>query len=168
MKKGRKRGKTYGALGSYTVEAACVFPIIVFVLVTMLYMIFYLHDHYILDVYVNRMAQECCWRYIENEHADEKCSSSEIIEEISGKYEPELKEQLLMMEISKSLGLCKKNILTHLYTATWRIVGKPKTFLDLSRFHVFSTVACQGEYSRVHIRKWIYGQEFQKGLQGGE
>ena len=72
-----------------------------------------------------------------------------------------------MLEISKSLGLCKKNILTHLYTATWRIVGEPKTLLDLSRFHTFSTVACEGEYARVHIRKWIYGQEFKKELKGG-
>ncbi len=160
--------KQYCVNGSYTVEAALIFPIIVLVLAAMLYMIFYLHDKYILNVYVNRMAQECCWLFIENEHASEKRSSDVIIQEVSKKYEPELKAQLLMLEISKSLGLCKKNILTHLYTATWRIVGEPKTLLDLSRFHTFSTVACEGEYARVHIRKWIYGQEFQKELKGGE
>ena len=85
-----------------TVEAALVFPVILLVLAAMLYLIFYLHDEYILCVYSNRMARECCWLYIENEHEDEKRSSNAIIEAVAQKYEPELEDQLLMMELTTS------------------------------------------------------------------
>lgn len=162
-----KKGQS-GLSGSYTVEAALVFPVVVLVFVTMLYMVFYLHDKYILNIYANRMAQECTWRFLENEHAREKRGSDDIAQEISEKYEPEIKDQLLMLELTKSLATCKKNILTHLYTTTWRLVGEASTFLDLSDFHVFAPVACEAEYSRVHIRKWIYSREFQDRLTGGD
>ena len=166
MKDGEK-GQKYMD-GSYTVEAALVFPIIVLILAAMLYMIFYLHDKYVIHVYANRMAQDCCWLYMENEHAREKLGSQEIIEMISQKYEPELKNQLLMTELTKSVGTCKKNLLTQLYTATWRLVGKPVLSVDVSSFHLFSPLSCEGEYARVHIRKWIYTREFKEALQGGE
>ncbi len=156
------------AKGSYTVEAALVFPVILLVLAAMLYLIFYLHDEYILCVYSNRMARECCWLYIENEHEDEKRSSNAIIEAVAQKYEPELEDQLLMMELTTSLGTCKKNILTHLYTATWKLVGKPVFLNDVSPYLDLSNIICEGEYARVHIRKWIYSTDaLNELLQGG-
>lgn len=159
---GRLRRKSM-AQGSYTVEASLVVPMIFLVMATLIYMIFYLHDQYIISVYANRMAQECCWLYVENEHARSKQSSSQIIGQVSEKYDKELQGQMLMTRITKSLGTCKKNLLSHVYTATWRVTGEPETFIDLSVFHFFDTVIGEGSYERIHIRQWILANDLVKG-----
>ncbi len=141
---------------SYTVEAALVLPFILLIMAAFLYVVFYLHDQYILYVYANRMARECCWEYVENEHAREQRTSREIIGAVEGKYGPELEDQLLMSRLTASVGTCKKNLLTKLYTATWRVVGEPETLIDLSVFHVFEPVVYEASYERLHIRQWFY------------
>lgn len=150
--------------GSYTVEAALVFPVIFLIFISMLYMIFYIHDRYILLIYANRMAQESCWLFMENENQPQKRSNASIVQEVAAKYEHELQEQLLMTELTTSLGTCKKNILTHLYTSTWRVIGKTAIPLNLSPFNFFSDIVFEADESRVHIRKWIYTKEIEKGI----
>ena len=158
--------KTIGYFdGSYTVEASLVMPFLLLIFVTLLYMIFYLHDLYMLEVYTNRMAAECCWLYVENESALEERDTESLIEEVADQYEEELQKQLLMTELTSSEGSCKKNLLTGLYTATWSITGEVSTAIDVSLFHVFDSLSSESTYSRVYARDWIYEQEI---LTGGD
>lgn len=165
MKSNKSRGKQgYIKAGryikaSYTVEAALVLPLILVILAVFMYMIFYLHDMYILRSYANRMAQECCWDYIENEHAANGRTSRQIIRSVEDKYKAELEDQLLMSRLTDSLGTCKNNLLTQIYTATWRVVGEPETFMDLSVFYPFKPIVYEASYQRIHIRKWFYSRK---------
>ncbi len=163
MKRNKKRKKIGYMKASYTVEAAFVLPLILVILAVFLYMIFYLHDMYVLRAYANRMAQECCWNYIENEHADQEQTSRQIIQAVDDKYKAELEDQLLMSRLTDSLGTCKKNRLTQIYTATWRVVGEPVTFMDMSVFYPFKPVVYEASYHRIHIRSWFYSREVLKG-----
>lgn len=152
------------AQGSYTVEASLVFPILFLVFISMLYMIFYIHDRYTLYIYANRMAQECCWLMVENEHELEKRSHEQIIDQVSKKFVPELEKQLIMVTLTESLGTCKKNILTHLYTSTWKVAGEASLPVNLSLFHFFPDIVIEVDETRVSIRKWIYTKEIEKGM----
>lgn len=155
--------KTYKYMpGSYTVEAALVIPVIIGVFAALLYMIFFLHDTYIIRIYADRMARESCWRYLENENYLVSASASEITSSIKSKYENELTAQMLITEITVSLGTCKKNLLTHMYTGTWRIVGKPQILVSTAPFYDFGTISYEGKYQRVYARKWIYGHDVLK------
>lgn len=162
MKK-EKNWKIY-ARGSYTVEASLVFPILLLVFISMLYMIFYIHDRYILYVYANRMAQECCWLMVENEHELEKRSHEQIIDQVSKKFGPELEKQLILVTLTESLGTCKRNILTHLYTSTWKVVGETVMPMNLSSFRLFPDIVIEVDETRVSIRKWIYTKEIEKRI----
>lgn len=155
--------KTCGyAPGSYTVEAALVMPVIIGVFAALLYMIFFLHDQYIIRIYADRMAQECCWKYLENENYLVSASASEITSSVKSKYEKDLTAQMLVTDITISLGTCKKNLFTHVYTGTWRIVGKPQILVSTMPYYTFGTISYEGKYQRVYARKWIYGRDLLK------
>ena len=151
------------AAGSYTVEAALVMPMIILILVIAVYIICYLHDRYILRVYADRMAQECCWLYMENEKHTSTAGEEDITGTVSQKYDAELENQLLVMKLEKSLGTCRKNILTHKYTATWNVVGIPGEWVKTEPFIRIQSVVYEGKYERIHVRRWIYSQDFISG-----
>lgn len=152
--------------GSYTVEAALIMPIILGILSATLYMIFFLHDKYIIHVYADRMAQECCWSYVENENSLQKVSSARITEAVKNKYESELAAQMMITDITVSLGTCKKNIFTHIYTGTWRIVGKTNILIATEPFFTFGNISYTGSYQRLCAREWIYANDLKKS--GGD
>ncbi len=149
--------------GFYTVEAALVLPFIMMILAAMLYLIFYIHDREVIYVYIGRMAQESAYLIVENENAHPKVSHQDIIDQIQLKYGDELQNQMLMFHIERILGTCKKNILTHVYTATWNVVATPQIFVDIGQFIDFGSVICETSYERVHGRQWMYAHDLLKG-----
>ena len=148
--------------GSYTVEASLVLPLVVLVLAVLVYMIFYLHDRYVLQIYADRMAQECCWLYAESENHWPQADSRDIMAAVQNKYETELQGQLLMLSLENSLGTCKKNILTQKYTVQWRVVGKPLLQINTEPFISFGKVICERSSERIHARYWIYAHDLIK------
>ena len=149
--------------GFYTVEAAMVMPFIMMILAAMLYMIFFIHDREVIHVYVQKMAQESCYLMVENENQRSQMSDQDIVDKIQGKYAKELQSQMLMLRIDRMLGTCKKNILTHVYTATWNVEAVPQVFVDVGQFIDFGTVVCKDSYERVHGRQWMYAYDLVKG-----
>ena len=75
----------------------------------------------------------------------------------------QLQDQMLMLHIDRILGTCKKNILTHVYTATWNVVATPQVFVDTEPFIKFGTVICEDSYERIHGRQWMYAYDLLKG-----
>ncbi len=149
--------------GFYTVEAALVLPFIMMILAAVLYLIFYIHDREMINVYIRRMAQESCYLMVENENKRSPAAHQNIVDEIQLRYESELQDQMLMLHIDRVLGTCKKNILTHVYTATWNVVATPQVFVDIGQFVDFGTVICEDSYERIHARSWMYAHDLLKG-----
>ena len=146
--------------GYYTVEAALVIPFVMIILAAMLYLIFYIHDREVIDIYLRRMAQESCYEMVKNE------TDQEIIDTIQAKYANELQGQMLMLHIDQIHGTCKKNILTHVCTTTWNAAATPQLFVNVEQFIDFGNVICQISYERVHARQWMYAYDILN--QGGE
>ena len=149
--------------GFYTVEAALVMPFIMMILAAMLYVIFFIHDREMIQVYLRRMAQETCYLVVEKENYMAEMSDQDIIHRIQEKYSKELQSQMLMLQIDGMNGTCKKNLLTHVYTATWNVTASPQVFVDVGEFIGFKTVICQESYERVHGRGWMYAYDLLKG-----